>query len=70
LLVKIESRAMDFMTMQEVGQEMILSDYKEHEGFQSPRMLVINREGKKFLEREVTDFRIVDKIDDSVFAKP
>ncbi len=70
LLVKIESRPLDFMTMQEVAQEIILSDYKEMDGYKAPQRLLMNRNGEKFLEREVTEFRIVDKIDDSVFAKP
>lgn len=70
LLVKTESRAFDFMTNQEVAQEMILSDYVEQDGYKSPRKLVMNREGKKFLDKETTEFRVVDKIDESVFAKP
>jgi hypothetical protein len=32
--------------------------------------LVINRDGKKFVEGEVTDFEPKEKIDDSVFDKP
>lgn len=70
LLVKIESRAFDFMTNQEVAQEMILSDYTDKDGYKTPQKLVMNREGKKFLDKETTDFRVVDRIDESVFAKP
>ena len=70
LLVKTEGRAVDFMTMQEVAQEFVLSDYEDKDGFKTPRKLLINRDGKKFLDKETTEFRVVDKIDESVFAKP
>lgn len=70
LLVKVESRAFDFHNQQEVAQEIFLSDYQAEDGYQIPRRMLLNREGKKFLEREVTEVRFVDKIDDGVFAKP
>lgn len=70
LLVKTEGRAFDFMSNQEVAQEMIFSDYKEENGHLSPRRLTMMREGKKFLEKEITEIKFVDRIDDSVFAKP
>jgi hypothetical protein len=35
-----------------------------------PMKLVINRDGKKFMDKEVTEYKMVDTIDDSVFGKP
>ncbi len=70
LLIKSEGRAFDFMIGQEVAQEMIFDDYKEQDGHLSPRRLTMIREGKKFLEKEITEIKFVDRIDDSVFAKP
>jgi len=70
LLVKTENRALDYMSMQEVSQEGVLSDYKDTDGLKSPRKVLINRDGKKFLEMEITEVKLLDKHDESVFAKP
>ena len=31
---------------------------------------VIHRDGQRFLEMEMTDYRFLDRIDDSEFARP
>ncbi len=70
LLVKVAHRTLDPMTNQEVSQEEIRMDYRDYEGIKLPAKLVVLRDGKKFMEAEVSDFKIVDKLDPSVFAKP
>jgi hypothetical protein len=70
LLAKMENRALDFQTQQEVSQERIMSEYKEFEGFKRPSKVAILKEGKKFVEIEVTEVKIVDKLDDDTFEKP
>jgi hypothetical protein len=71
LLVKSESVVKDPMAGgQEVTQETLYSDYKEVNGVQRPMNLVINRDGKKYVETEVTEVAPQEKLDDSMFVKP
>jgi hypothetical protein len=67
LLVKTEYRSLDAMSNQEYTREQILKGYKEFNGIQSPTRLVINKDGKKLVEMEVTDVKNLEKLDDSVF---
>jgi hypothetical protein len=69
LLLKSESRVKDD-SGKEVTQEVLYSDYKEFDGIKRPVKLTINRDGEKFLEGEMTDMKLVEKFDDSEFAKP
>jgi hypothetical protein len=70
LLVKVERQALDSQSMQEVSEERIIQEYQEVEGTKAPKRILVNREGKKFLEAEVLEVKLLDKLDDSEFAKP
>lgn len=70
LLKKIHSRAVDFMSGTEVEQERILDDYKEVEGQKRPQRAVVNQDGKKLVEVEFTETKLVDSVDASAFDKP
>jgi outer membrane lipoprotein-sorting protein len=70
LLAKMERRTVDFMTDQEVSEERIITEYQEVEGRKVAKKLTVNRDGKKFMEVEVTEMKFVDKLDDSEFDKP
>lgn len=69
LLVKAEYRFLEPDSKQEVDQVRKLSDYKEFAGIKIPTKMVMHNDGKKFLELEITDFRVVPKHDASIFAK-
>ena len=70
LLIKSESRALD-PSKEEVNQEKLYSGYKELlPGMKLPSKMVINNDGKKFMEIIVTEAVPVEKHDDSMFAKP
>jgi hypothetical protein len=70
-LIKQESRVKDPMAGgTEQSQESIFDDYKDVEGVKRPYKVLINRDGKKFVEGEVTEMKLLEKIEDSVFAKP
>lgn len=69
LLLKAEHRVFDPMTGEEVTQERIYDEYKEIQGIQVPMKLVVNRDGNKLLKMEMTDSKILDRLDDSVFEK-
>lgn len=70
LLVKIEARAYDPMSREEVDQERFVSDYKEVAGVKRPTRVVVHRQGQKFLEMEITDVKLGEKLDETLFAKP
>jgi hypothetical protein len=69
-LVKSEARTIEPMSGQEIAEERIVSDYQEVDGVQVPKKAVINRDGKKFMDLEVTEVKLLEKLDDSEFAKP
>jgi hypothetical protein len=70
LTAKTERRAFDAMSMQEVAEEKIILEYQDVEGQKTAKNVLINRDGKKFMEMEVTEVKFLDKIADSEFAKP
>jgi hypothetical protein len=70
LLAKSEYRGLDFQTKNEVNEEKVLHDYKKVDGVLRPSRIVVNRDGKKFLEMEFTEQKHVDKLDDGTFDKP
>ena len=70
LLVKSERTVKDDQTDKEVTQETLYSDYKERGGVTRFTKMVMNRDGKKFVDAEITDFEVKDKLDDATFDKP
>jgi hypothetical protein len=69
LLLKVDGRAKN-MEGQEVNQETLYENYKEVDGLPYPAKLIVKQDNKPFIEMEVTEFKPVEKLDDSVFAKP
>ncbi len=71
LVVKADHRVKDFQEgEQEFNQEYFLSDYKEFDGVKEAAKLAMHRDGKPFLDVEVTEYKHLDKLDDSLFQKP
>jgi hypothetical protein len=71
LLVKSERVVKDLMAGdQEFTHETFYSDYKDVNGTKQPTKLLINRDGKKDLDGEITDVEAKEKLDDATFAKP
>jgi hypothetical protein len=69
LLAKSESRKLN-QKMQEVDEERIITEYQDVDGQKTAKKLIVNQEGKKFMEVEVTEVKFLDKVDDSEFQKP
>jgi hypothetical protein len=71
LLLKMETRGKDLM---QGGQEFTSTtryqDYKKVEGMMIAHKALIERDGKPYVEGEVTEVKVSEKLDDSVFAKP
>lgn len=70
LVLKMKRQALDAVTKQEVDEERFVMEYQKIEGMQSPKKMVINRDGKKFMEVEVAEVKLLDKVDPATFAKP
>jgi hypothetical protein len=68
-LVKTEGRVKDDDSGQEVTQETLLSGHTGKEVKAAVKM-IIKREGKKFLEAEISDIKMLEKLDESTFDKP
>lgn len=69
LLVKTEYQVKDDKG-QEVSQESFLSDYKDVKGTKQAMKFSIKRDGKIYVEGEVTEAVLAEKADDNVFDKP
>lgn len=70
LTAKVERRTRDFQTGQEVTEERILLEYRDQDGRKVPKKVLVNRDGKKYLEAEVLEMTFVEKLDDGDFAQP
>jgi hypothetical protein len=70
LLTKIQTRKNDLQTMQEVDEERIIKEYQETDGPKTAKKVLVNHDGKKYLELEVLEVKYPDEIDDSEFQKP
>jgi hypothetical protein len=54
----------------EETHDILLGDYREVGGLKVAMRLTARRNGKVFYEYEVSDFRIVDRLDDKLLARP
>jgi hypothetical protein len=71
LLLKSEYRAMEPISKMEVAQEKIYSEYKELlPGLKMSSKQIVNNDGKRYMELEMTEITAVDRHDDSIFRKP
>lgn len=69
LLIKFELRVQEPGGM-EVNHEFLLDDYKEADGLKHFNKFTLQRDGKKTMEVEMTEFKREEKLDDSLFSKP
>jgi hypothetical protein len=71
LVAKAEHRIKDFEAGgEEKNQEYFFNDYKELDGVKEATRFAMHRDGKPFLEAEVSEFKHLDKLDDALFQKP
>jgi hypothetical protein len=67
LMAKVEHRATDANSGQEVAEERIILEYQQVAGAPAPKRAVLNRDGKKFMELEVLEVKYPDTIDENEF---
>jgi outer membrane lipoprotein-sorting protein len=70
LLSKLEHRVKDPMSGQDLDEERIVTEYQDVDGMKVAKKATINREGKKYMDVEVTDLKFLDKLPDGEFEKP
>ena len=68
-LVRSESvvRGID---LKEAAEEVTYSNFKASDGVRYAAKLAIKRDGQSHVDAEIEDFKVFDKFDDSLFAKP
>jgi len=69
LMVKSIRRMLDF-TQKEVDAETIYSDFKEFDGVKVATKTLVQQDGKKFMEAQVSELKVIDKVDANEFGKP
>ena len=69
LPVKLIATVADFQG-DEYKQETSFSKYKEFDGVKRATKVETKRNGKKFFDMEITDFKVLDKADPKTFAEP
>jgi hypothetical protein len=70
LITKVEMRKRDLMSGQEVTEERIITEYQDVADRKVARKVEVVRDGKNYLEAEITDVQILDSVDDAEFVRP
>ncbi len=55
---------------EEYTQETTLSDYKDFGGIQKATRLKIKRDGEDFVDSQITEFKVLDKVPADSFTEP
>jgi hypothetical protein len=55
---------------QEVSVETLFRDYKDFDGIKKATRMEVKRDGDASSEMEITEFKVLDKVDPDTFAKP
>jgi hypothetical protein len=69
LPVKLVAKVIGFMG-EEFTQETTFANYKDFKGIKKATKIESKRDGEKFLEQEITDFKPVEKVDPKTFTEP
>ncbi|MHB1425477.1 MAG: hypothetical protein ACYC3I_20100 [Gemmataceae bacterium] len=69
LPVLLVAKVVGFMG-DEYTQETSFADYKEFDGIKKAAKVVSKRDGEKFLESRIIEFKALDKIDPKTFEEP
>jgi hypothetical protein len=69
LPVKQSARVLDFGG-NEVAEETTYADYKDVDGLKKAMKVQVKRDGEKFIDQEILEFKVVDKLDPKMFEQP
>src|SRR5262249_28863566 len=70
LLVKVERQVMDPLSRQEATEERYMRDYQKTHGILAARQIVVERNGKPYMEAKVETIEYLPRLDRSVFRQP
>ncbi|HZU37447.1 MAG TPA: hypothetical protein VFA18_16095 [Gemmataceae bacterium] len=69
LPVKLVAKVIGFMG-EEFTQETLYDNYKDFGGIKKATRVESKRDGERFLLQEITEFKVLDKVDPKTFAEP
>ena len=69
LLSKATYQAFDPNSSKEVTQELFFTEYKDLDGTKYPSKSRVIQDGKKFMQLEITEYKVAEKLDNSVFKE-
>ena len=69
LPVKMVAKVRGFQG-EEFMQETVYSDYKEFDGIKKATKIELKRDGEGFLKQEITEFKVLEKVDPKAFSEP
>jgi 1,4-alpha-glucan branching enzyme len=69
LPVKQVAKVIGFMG-EEFTQETTYDGYKDFDGIKKATKIEAKRDGQKFIEQEITDFKVLEKADAATFSEP
>jgi hypothetical protein len=69
LPVKMVAKVAGFMGG-EFTQETTFSDYQDTGGIKKAMKLQAKRDGEKFIDQQITEFKVLDMVDSKTFAEP
>jgi hypothetical protein len=69
LPVRQVAKVLNFMG-EETAQETTFGNYKDFDGIKKATKIETKRDGEKFMEAEITDFKVLDKVDPKTFSEP
>ena len=69
LPIQLVAKVVGFMG-EEFTQETTLADYKEFSGIKKATKSSSKRDGEKFIETQLTEFKVHDRVDPKTFEEP
>ena len=70
LPVKLVAKVAGFGGGEDFTQETTFNDYKDFDGIKKATKISSKRDGEKFVDIEVSDFKVLDKVPAETFAEP
>jgi hypothetical protein len=70
LPVKLVAKVAGFGGGEDFTQETIFSDYKDFDGIKKATKISSKRDGEKFVDIVVSDFKVLDKVPAETFSQP
>ena len=69
LPVKLVAKVAGFMG-DEYTQDTSFSDYQDMAGIKKATKIQSKRDGEKFIDQQITEFKVLDRVDPKTFAEP